>query len=108
MTALMTEEYWRNSQFSIAKYYGGLIINKEQYKVVNKHGITVEELSDPDSEYYVGDGETKAIQPGEPCDLVNVKWIPAYKKLGRERIIKLIEQGKTLDEVELIIVKEKI
>ena len=102
MIPLMTEEYWRNSQFSIASYYGGCIINNESYKVVNKHGITVEELSDPNSPHYVGDGETKAIQPGEPCDLVSVKWIPVYKKLGREKLIELLKNDVSLDEAKRI------
>lgn len=30
----MTEEYWANSQFSVARYYGGLTIGGRSYKIV--------------------------------------------------------------------------
>ena len=44
---LMTEEYWKNSQFSVAQYYGGMVFNGSHYSIVNKEGIPVVELSDP-------------------------------------------------------------
>ena len=89
---LMTEEYWANSQLSIARYYGGCTIGKIDYRIVNKEGISLFELSDPQSEYYVGD-DKKAIEPGFPADLVQKVWIPIYRKLGRERFIKLLESN---------------
>lgn len=92
---LMTEEYWANSQLSIARYYGGCTIGKIDYRLVNKEGISVIELSDPDNKHYVGDNN-KAIEPGEPADLVQVKWIPVYRKLGRERFIELIKNNPKL------------
>lgn len=88
---LFTEEVWTNSQMSIAKYYGGLVLNGKEYKIVNKDGITVEELSNPLSEHYVGK-DKYAIPPGEPADLVMKDWIPVYKKLGRDETIKLIKE----------------
>lgn len=99
---IITEEYWANSQFSIARYYGGIRINGKEYKIVNKQGATLFELSDPDSPYYVGDGVKKAIEPGEPADLVLEEWIPIYKKLGRERTIELVKQGVSLAEAKKI------
>ena len=69
-TILMTENQWANSQFSIAKYYGGVRIN----------GM--------------------AIPPGEPVDLVLVEWIPIYKKLGRDRFIEIIDTGVSLEEAK--------
>lgn len=104
MAVLMTEEYWMNSQLSIARIYGGIRIGGEEFKIVNKEGYTLEELSDVNGPHYVGD-DAKAIEAGEPADLLNVKWIPAYKKLGRDRIIELLEQGKSLEEVERLIVE---
>ena len=103
---VIPEETWANSHMSIARYYGGIILNKEKYVVCNKHGITVFELSDPNSKYYVGDGEQKCIAPGEPCDLVNEKWIPVYKKLGRDRVLELVNQHKTLEECKKIAKEE--
>lgn len=95
---IMTEEYWANSQFSVARYYGGLQIGGKSYKIVNKQGATIFELSDPDSPYYVGDGVKKAIEPGEPADLVLEEWIPIYKKLGRDKMIELVKQGVSVQQ----------
>lgn len=101
MAIIMTEEYWANSQFSIARYYGGIQIGGKSYKIVNKHGITLFELSNPSSKHYVKEG--KAIEPGEPVDLVREDWIPIYKKLGRDKTIELVKQGKTIEEVKKMI-----
>ena len=92
---MMTEEYWANSQFSIARYYGGIAIGKKDYRIVNKDGRDLFELSDPESKYYVGDNK-KAIEPGEPADLVLKEWIPIYRKLGRERFIEMLQNNPKL------------
>ena len=57
---LYTEEQWRDSQLSIARHYGGITINDEEYEIVNKKG--------------------------GPADLVMKKWIPYYKKIGRAHV----------------------
>lgn len=102
---LMTEEYWKNSQFSVAKYYGGMVFNGKHYSIVNKVGITVCELSDPDSPHYVpGD---MVIQPGEPCDMILDDWIPVYKALGRDKTIELIKKNTSLEEALSMINKQK-
>ena len=93
---LMTEEYWKNSQFSVAKYYGGMLLNGKHYSIVNKGGITVVELSNPKSPHYTGD--EMAIKPGEPCDLILDDWIPVYKALGRDKTIELVKSNTTLEE----------
>ena len=36
---LMIEEYWRNCHFSVARFYGGLMIGNKDYKIVNEHGM---------------------------------------------------------------------
>lgn len=100
-TILMTENQWANSQFSIARYYGGIRINGKSYMICNKHGITLVELSNPTSKHYVGAGNM-AISPGEPADLVLAEWIPIYKKLGRDRFIEIIETGVSLEEAKRI------
>lgn len=96
----MTEKCWANSYFSIAKYYGGVKIDGHEYKIVNKEGVTLEELSNPSSKHYVKSG--KAIPPGEPTDLVRKDWIPVYRKLGRDRTIKLVRDGVSLEEAKRI------
>lgn len=90
---LMTEEFWRNSQFSIARFYGGMTFNGRRYVIVNKEGIDLFALS-----LRCGEGE-KAIPAGEPADLILRTLQPAYSTLGRERIIELIKEGKTEAEI---------
>ena len=102
---IIAEEYWANSPLSIARYYGGIKVNGDEYKIVNKDGITLEELSDPRSKHYVKEG--KAIHAGEPADLVRKDWIPVYKKLGRERTIELVKNGIDLKEAKRIAKEEK-
>lgn len=101
---IMAEEYWANSHFSIARYYGGIKVNGDEYKIVNKDGVTIEELSNPSSKHYVGNG--MAIPPGEPADLVRKDWIPIYRKLGRDKTIELVKNGTSLKEAKKIAKEE--
>ena len=100
---IMTEEYWANSQLSIARYYGGINFMGRQYLIVNKEGKDLFELSIETDKA----GRTKAIEPGEPADLVLVSLIPSYKKLGRDKIIELIKQGKAEKEIKQIAKQKK-
>lgn len=100
---VIPEEYWKESHFSIAKYYGRIRINRAVYMIVDKHGRDIFELSD----IAVKEGKQMAIEPGEPCDLCRVDWIPSYKALGRDKIIELIKEGKTLNEVKEYIKQHK-
>ena len=71
-TLLMTEEYWSNSQFSVARFYGGCTINGKHYMIVNKEGIDLFTLS-VQAEVQ---GEKYAIPPGQPADLVSDCVVP--------------------------------
>lgn len=101
---IMTEEYWANSYFSVARYYGGIKVNGDEYKIVNKNGITLEELSNPNSNHYVK--SEMAIPPGEPADLVRKDWIPIYRQLGRDKTIELVRNGIDLKEAKRIAKEE--
>ena len=95
---LMTEEFWANSQLSIARYYGEITFNGRKYIIVDKHGRDIYECSAiADKE-----GREKAIEPGEPADLILSTLRFAYRKLGRDRIIELIKDGKTDDEIKAL------
>lgn len=95
---LMTEEFWANSQLSVARYFGGVTFEGRKYIIVDKLGRDLFECSDiADKE-----GREKAIEPGEPADLVLSTLQMAYRKLGRERIIALIKEGKTEDEIKAL------
>ena len=80
MILLMEESAWCNSILSVARHYGGISFQGNEYTIVNKYGQTLFESS---------------IPPGEPADLV-VSWlVPYYKKMGRE---KFVEHLKTIPE----------
>ena len=93
---LMEEEYWRSSQFSIAKYYGEIKVNiggeTIHYIIVNKEGKNIFECSLEAQKA----GRAKAIEPGEPVDLLDRRYIPAYRKMGREAFIKMLKEQPEL------------
>ena len=95
---LMTEEFWSNSQLSIARYYGEITFDGRKYIIVDKHGRDLFECS------AIADKECreKAIEHGEPADLILSTLRFAYRKLGRDRIIALIKDGKTEDEIKAL------
>ena len=93
---LMTEEFWANSQLSIARYYGEIICNGRKYIIVDKHGRDIYECS----AIAEREGREKAIEPREPADLILKSLKLAYRKLGRDRIIELIKHGKTEEEIK--------
>ena len=89
---IMTEEYWATSQFSIARYYGGIKVGGVDYVIVNKEGKDIYECSIEAKKA----GREKAIEPGEPADLIDRRYIPMYKKLGRDKFIEWVKEGLDL------------
>lgn len=89
---LMEEEYWRSSQFSIARFYGRINVKiggeTIEYVIVNKDGKDIFECSAEAEKA----GREKAIEPGEPADLVDKRYVPAYRMMGREAFIKMIKE----------------
>lgn len=101
----MAEEYWANSQFSIARYYGQIHVNGDVYFIVNKDGIDIFALSAMAAK----SGKEKAIELGEPCDLVRVDFIKYYKELKRDRFIAILKEHPHASAEELkTIMEEKI
>lgn len=80
---LMTEEQWADSQFSIVMHYGSCSINGEFFIIVDKRGKDIFECS-LEAERQ---GRDKAIEPGEPCDLIRRDYVPVYRKLGRDSFL---------------------
>lgn len=66
---MMAKEFWLNSQFSIARFYGGISIN-----------------------------ETRYIIMGSEQDLVDNGFAKYYHKLGRDRFIQVLEQNRHADK----------
>lgn len=95
---LMTEDYWRNSHLSVARFYGGVNFNGHRYVILNKYGMDLFECSFLAQK----EGRDKAIEPGEPADLVLATWQPVYRKLGRDKIIELIKNGTSLEDAKAL------
>ena len=93
---LMEEEYWRTSPFSIAKHFGEINVKRGgetiEYVIVNKDGKDIFECTVE----AVQAGREKAIEPGEPADLVDKRYVPIYRKIGRESFIKMIQEYNDL------------
>ena len=94
-TLLMAEEYWANSYLSVARHYGGVKLNGADYIIVDKHGRDVWECSAIANR----EGRSKAIEPGEPADLIWRNLQPHYRTLGRDRVLELIRSGATFDDI---------
>ena len=92
----MTEEYWATSQFSIARYYGRIKVGGIEYIIVNKEGKDVFELSVEAEKA----GREKAIEPGEPCDLIDKRYQPIYRKVGRDKFIEWVKDGLELKQMK--------
>lgn len=86
---VMAEDFWANSQFSIARYYGRIKISGNEYIIVNKDGKDIFECSYEAKKA----GREKAIEPGEPCDLVLKQLVSVYRWLGRDAFLDKIKQG---------------
>lgn len=92
----MTEEYWATSQFSIARYYGGIKVDGIEYIIVNKEGKDVFECSLEAEKA----GREKAIEPGEPADLIDKRYQPIYRKVGRDKFIEWVKEGLELKQMK--------
>ena len=93
---LMEEEYWMNTPYSIARHYGRVIINGEIYIIVNKYGQDLFECS----EIAEREGRDKAIEPGEPADLIWSGLHKHYKRLKRDRILELLKSGADFETIK--------
>ena len=78
---IIAKEHWLNSQLSVARFYGGISINGKQYIIMNHHLMWSDKI---------------------PADLVLRELIPAYHKLGRDKILELVKQGKSEKEIKEI------
>lgn len=89
---VMAEAFWRNSQLSIAGFTGSIRFNGHEFVIVNKEGIDVFELSAK-----AKPGQEKIIAPGEPADLCRRDFVPIYRKLGREKFLRFLEENPDIE-----------
>lgn len=85
----ISETVWANTQFSIARYTGRIRLGGKEYVICNKEGKDIFECS-REAELA---GREKAIEPGEPADLVRVDVIPYYRQLGRDRFWEFCKEN---------------
>ena len=90
----MAEEYWANSQLSIVRHCGSISLNGHTYTIVNKDGKDIFECSIEAEKT----GREKAIEPGEPCDLVRADFIKYYRELGRDRFIDVLRDNPSVSD----------
>ncbi len=93
----MSEEFWANSQFSIARYYGCVKVGGHEYVIVNKEGKDIFECSIEAER----EGREKAIEPGEPADLCRMDFVPLYRKLGRECFLEILKAHQQTSDKEI-------
>ena len=98
---LITEECWANSPLSVVRYTGEIRFYGHEYIIVNKDGKDIYQCS---AEAHKA-GRAKAIEPGEPCDLVLKSLVRVYKKLGRDVLIEKIKSGMSVKELLALIKK---
>lgn len=93
---VMTESYWANTQFSVARYYGRIAVGGHQYVIVDKRGHDIFECSVEAEKA----GRAKAIEPGEPADLCRTDFVPIYRELGREQFLKFLQENPDVYSVK--------
>ena len=91
---LMTREYWENSQLSVVRRTGVITMNNVSYVIVNKEGKDIFQCShEADLE-----GRRFAIEPGEPADLIDSRFIYLYKRYGRDMFIEKLKRGEITEK----------
>ena len=90
---VMTESYWANTQFSVARYSGRIAVDGHEYVIVDKRGHDIFECSLEAQKA----GREKAIEPGEPADLCRTDFVPIYRKLGREQFLRFLEENPDIN-----------
>lgn len=91
---LFTEEAWANSQLSIARYYGGINFDGYRFIIVDKLGRDLYECT------HVAnlEGREKAIEPGEPADLIRADFQKLYRKYGRDKFIETLNEHPEIEK----------
>ena len=94
----MAEEFWANSQFSIARFYGQISFNGHTCWILDKFGHDLWECTRIANE----EGREMAIEAGEPCDLVREDFIGVYKDLGRDKFLELLQLNRLHSDGQIL------
>ena len=98
---IITEECWRDTPLSYARYHGRVTFNGSTYWLVDKHGRDLFECTHIANK----EGRDKAIEPGEPADLCRADFLHTYRLLGRDKLIELLKQGGSEKEIKKMAIK---
>lgn len=85
----MAESFWANSQLSVARFTGRIHLGKYDYVICNKDGKDIFQCSLEAEKAR----REKAIEPGEPADLVRTDMLPIYRKLGRDGFLRFCKEN---------------
>lgn len=102
-TLVMTEDYWHNTHLSVVRHFGHIRFRGFRYIIVDKRGKDIWECS-READLL---GRDKAIPAGEPCDLIWDRLQPAYRTLGRDRILQLLKDGSTYEDIKAEVKKAR-
>lgn len=93
----MVEAFWKNSPLSVARHYGRCKFQGHEYWIVNKEGKDLFQLTHEANKR----GNTMAITPGEPADMVRQDFLKFYRALGRDRFLDILKANQHASEKEL-------
>ena len=91
----MAEEFWANSQLSIARFYGQISYNGHTFWILVYWG-------ESHDTYANEEGKEMAIEAGEPADLVREDFIKVYKDLGREKFLELLQINRLHSDGQIL------
>lgn len=94
----MTEEFWANSPLSVARYYGRIQYNGHTLWILDKFGRDLWECTHIANQ----EGREKAIEPGEPADLVRQDFRKVYRDLGRDKFLELLDLNRLHSDGEIL------
>lgn len=94
----MCEEFWANSQFSVARYSGRIAWNGHTFWILDKNGRDLWECT-ADA---ILAGRKKAIEAGEPADLVRDDFRKVYRDLGRDKFLEILRAESNYSDTEIL------
>lgn len=100
----MAEEFWMNSQLSVARHFGRVSNDGKVWWIVNSRGMDLFACTYE----AVKLGRDKAIPAGEPADLVRQDFLKYYRKLGRDRFLEVLKEHPHATDKELTAIYKEL
>ena len=100
----MSEEFWMNSQLSVARHFGRISNGGKEWWIVNSRGMDLWACTHEANKL----GRDKAIPAGEPADLVRFDFIKYYRNLGREKFTAVLKEYPHATDKELLAIYKEL